>query len=252
VSDVLNLAGIEAEIVPPTAPQTLGTLAQASPQAASGNYAVVKAQQFEGISGDITSRDLTSPRLTLVQKSSPLMGNPFNFGDVVVAKDHLLLAAKQGEQGISIIFCALELFYEENKPWGEDKRIFHSLAEVHAAGMCDDMKAKNGVKRVANLLLLVEAPEQMTEGLAAFFTVSVGGKLYAPLLYTVSSVAYTNVVKKLLEFTKANRQFWTYRWKMTFRKVPFDKGEAFQPSIQLLGKLTPEEIEGVNLARPVS
>lgn len=244
----MKLDGLEAEIVSQAAS---GTLAQASPQAAAaGNHALVKTQQFEGISGEITSRDLTSPRLTLVQKSSPLMGNPFNFGDVVVAKDHLLLAAKQGEQGISIIFCALELFFEEVKPWGEDKRVFHSLAEVHAAGLCDDMKAKNGVKRVANLLLLVEAPENMTEGLAAFFTVSVGGKLYAPLLYTVNSVAYTNVVKKLLEFTKANRQFWTYRWKMTFRKVPFEKGEAFQPSIQLLGKLTPEEIEEVNLVRP--
>ena len=251
---VLNLETLEQE---ETAAVTgfVPEPAAASGLAAPASAGIVPASHYAGsIEGDVDESDLRRPRINVVQKSSKLHGD-FKFGDIVLNKQFAVLPVADSIAGKSakVIVVHARKYFQENVEYGDNSRSFPSKEAVFAAGLFLEERKKGGASKIADLYMLIEQPEgAIPEEAAALFSIEIDGKNYASAVLTVKSIAYDRTMGKVIDADKtfAKDGVWKFGWQFTVAKQVYDKGEAFQPSLRVAGRLTDAEIAAVEVYRP--
>lgn len=236
---------IPAEVVGPA--QTLERNHQAS--------GIVPAAHYGGtIQGDVDDTDIRRPRLNVVQKSSKLHGD-FKFGDVVLNKQVAVLPVAEALAGksLKVLVAGARKYFQENKPYGEDARIFPTKEAVFAAGLFLDEKKTGAASKIADMYFFIEQPEiPLPEEAAALFSTQIGDKSYAPAVMTVKSIAYSRVFEPVYnaEKTFAKDGAWKFGWQLSVTKQFYDKGEAFQPILRVTERLSDKESADLEVYRP--
>lgn len=251
---VLNLETLEQENTAPAAgfiPEPAAESGLTAPASAG----IVPASHYAGsIEGDVDESDLRRPRLNIVQKSSKLHGD-FKFGDVVLNKQFAVLPVADSLAGkaAKVIVVHARKYFQENVEYGETSRMFQNKEAVFAAGLFLDERKKGGASKIGDMYMLIEKPEgAIPEEAAALFSIEIGGKNYASAVLTVKSIAYDRTMGKLIDADKtfAKDGLWKFGWNLAVTKQVYDKGEAFQPSLRVTGRLTDAEMAEVDVYRP--
>lgn len=147
-----------------------------------------------GIEGEITTADVNTPRVNLVQKSGQLVDN-FSPGSFLLVKEVVL--AKPNE---SFKFTPLRLkkYYQLKVEFGTSQDMppkFNTMQEVIDFGGSLQYGDEKYCVEMADILMAVEAPESADDQL---FPYSDGTNNYALALYTVGSSSYTSLAKRLI------------------------------------------------------
>jgi len=147
-----------------------------------------------GIEGEITTADVNTPRINLVQKSGQLVDS-FSPGSFLLVKEVVL--AKPNE---SFKFTPLRLkkYYQLKVEFGTSQDMppkFNTMQEVIDFGGSLQYGDEKYCVEMADILMAVEQPEGADDQL---FPYSDGKNNYALALYTVGSSSYTSLAKRLI------------------------------------------------------
>lgn len=168
---------------------------------ANAEVAVVAAPiTAVGIEGEVTADDIRPPRINLVQKSGNL-ADEFSPGSFVFEKSIVL--AKPGDE-INVTVLRLRKYYQEKIEFGSSNEMpprANTAEEVRALGGSLIYGHDRYFQEVCDVMLAIEAPENLNEEQSQFFAYNVGGKNYTLAMYTVAASAYTSLAKRL--FTDA-------------------------------------------------
>lgn len=151
-----------------------------------------------GVEGEISADDIKPPRLNLVQRVGNL-AEEFTPGAFVYDKSFEI-----GKE-----FSGTVLRF---KKYYQQKVAFGSEALPQRFDRAEEVRAVNGTTRwseeavaggnyyaeTADILLGVEAPENMDEAHKAFFPYANGGKNYGLVVYTITSSAFTSLGKRII------------------------------------------------------
>lgn len=174
-------------------------------------------------SGDnITRDDLILPRINLVQKSGKLCDD-FAPGTFIFEKQVIL--APPGQEFSMVVLNTVK-YFQEKVEYGSSEfgRRANSEEEVAAMGGCTTWGAvdKPYFQSAADLLVVIQAPEGISEEQRSLFPFERGSAAYAAAVYTVASSAYTSLAKRIftdkLYTLKAGLHTGEYRVKSELKK----------------------------------
>lgn len=205
---------------------------------------IVPTHSHPLIQGEVTSGDFAIPRLALANKSGEL-GNTFDPGTYVLDKKFAL-----GGKDKPVIFTvshARRLYEEVTDPnEGRMGERVNTAAEVRAKGgvltygkaEAEAVIAKGQVpyRDVADLGILIEAPEDVSDEDLALFPYEFEGKNYGPALFTCRSGSY-NVARQLFYATTSrhkpeNGGWLAGDWSLTSALVTKQKMSWFTPVLK--------------------
>lgn len=199
--------------------------------AASGSAQVVTQDHYQGVGGfegEFTSRDMATPYLGIMMKTSKNFDDhPDWLGQWVYDKEICL-----GES-IKVLFLRAAKYYKQKTEWGSEEipARFNKLADARAAGFHD-----GNLEECADLDVLIEVDAD-TEGVADLAHIFDGDKAYILARYSVRSTAYRRTVGILAKdsagFLKGNliNGFYT----MTTERKQNDKGSWYVPAMRVAG-----------------
>lgn len=150
-----------------------------------------------GIEGDISASDVRVPRINLVQKSGNL-SNDFAPGVFLFEKQIPL--AKTGESFL-VTPLRLKKYYQLKVEFGTSTDMppkFNTMDEVRAFGGSLQYGDEKYCVEMADILLAVAAPEDLSDEDMQYFPYNDGIHSYALAMYTVGSSAYTSLAKRLI------------------------------------------------------
>lgn len=193
--------------------------------------------------GDFAVEDIKFPRLNFVQKSGNL-SNDFDFGDIVLSKEHRLAGfANKGDEvssPVELIIVSLRKFYQERTEYnsGIIPASFNSLAEVQGAGLTTRWGA-NGEKPTAEAVIdtrvLVKKPDDL---ISDAFPYDIDGMLWSPagwfLARTAYKAAFTNVIGPKLAIELRVPGLLAGRWELRSQKVTKGDNTYVIPKLHLL------------------
>jgi hypothetical protein len=161
-----------------------------------------------GAPDDVDAKDITLPKLRLLQGTSDKKALQTHGFGALILKDQITVArpALEGKPEMvgNLVFCRLlsKTYAEKPKKFGDPAGYATSLIEVEQLGGTTDWRESRENPRanstkpwfqvVANCLVLVEKPENATDD---HFPFEAAGKFYAPAIYAVKSFAYDNFFK---------------------------------------------------------
>ena len=111
--------------------------------------------------------------------------------------------AKPGDE-INVTVLRLRKYYQEKIEFGSSNEMpprANTAEEVRALGGSLIYGHDRYFQEVCDVMLAIEAPENLNEEQSQFFAYNVGGKNYTLAMYTVAASAYTSLAKRL--FTDA-------------------------------------------------
>ena len=149
-----------------------------------------------GIEGEITARDVSLPRLNLVQKTGGLADN-YSPGAFILNKEIQICAPKESFTGTAL---RLKKSYQQKLVYGAPEQPLraNTSEEVRALGGSLIYGHDNYWQDVADILMAVKAPKDLKEDDLNFFPYEFGGDNYAVAIYTVASSSYTSLAKRII------------------------------------------------------
>jgi hypothetical protein len=148
------------------------------------------------IQGEFSRRDLTIPKLNLVNKTGEL-SNTFPAGSFLYNREVVI---GDGKKPCPITITRMAKFYLQDLPYGsgEMPKNFSTLRDVRAAGgaLANDPEAEEGVDRYSEAMtciVLVKSPEKNH----ALFPFEYNGEFYALAQWLLTKSAYKQTGRKL-------------------------------------------------------
>jgi hypothetical protein len=165
---------------------------------ASNNSVTVAAPvrvSSAGIEGEVTTADINTPRVNLVQKSGQL-ADSFAPGTFLLVKEIVLAKPNQ-----SFKFTPLRLkkYYQLKVEFGSSQDIppkFNTMQEVIDFGGSLTYGDDKYCVEMADILMAVHAPEDCDDQLFPYRDEN--DNAYALALYTVGSSSYTSLAKRII------------------------------------------------------
>ena len=148
-----------------------------------------------GIEGEVTTADINTPRVNLVQKSGQL-ADSFSPGSFLLVKEIVL--AKPG-QSFKFTPLRLKKYYQLKVEFGASQDIppkFNSMQEVIDFGGSLNYGDEKYCVEMADILMAVEAPEGADDQLFPYRDAD--DTPHALALYTVGSSSYTSLAKRII------------------------------------------------------
>lgn len=210
------------------------------------NAPVVAASNSSGITGEITMRDITLPRVNLVQKIGDLADAGITPGVFMLNKEAIL---SDGKTPLNITVLRLVKQYKERKEAGDNSipNVFNTQQEVIAAGGTTNWALKDEMPlymEIAHLSIAIEKPGNLKEEYASFFyRTDSAGKQYTLAVYTVASSAFTELGKKVITagFHQLAHGLWNGKWQLKSALKKGPKGTWYVPDAKFDGMHTPED-----------
>lgn len=238
---------------PQTATATAEPVAPAPEEIEPAQTASVPAmydmESASGISGEIGPRDVTRPRLALIQQSSEPVNPELKFGDFALDRIYKL------DYPCEVIFTAANKYYEENIPYGTGQipRRANSIREVRQID--PDANLQWGPNRekpdwldAADALMLVRVPTEMDAAFAKEIDIRGESRHYVLGVYTLRSTAYR--VFQDLNGILAGRLRGKHISCATFVfNATQEKGKGnqfFKPNIRFLRDTEPELVAAIS------
>jgi len=199
----------------------------------------VATLQPGSMSGEISSSDLSLPRLTLVHPISKL-ANEHKPGSHLLGDSELL----HGVGGTAeIIIVQFRKVFEETLPFGADviPAIFETSEEFKAAGYENRYGAEKAVHERADIVLLAKKPEDASE---VNFPIAVGGAMWAPAMWTLRKSSYSTAAKEIISkngITLSATGLTGGKWELRSSFEKRGNNEIWVPRVKLTGLTTPEE-----------
>lgn len=213
------------------------------------------------VGGDQSGQGMQLPRLQMVFGVGDLVAT-FSPGDLILAKENLL--AHKGQPVSLIILSAFQYWKEylssDAFNAGMRPRSYPTEAEVikahtpeggkapSAVGLTQWGPAGSGVKPTfspaMDLKMLIERPEGVICGL---FGIEIGGKSYAPAVWTVDKTTYGSIgpVVKAAAFSLQQRSLLAGIFSLV-TTVRVENGKTkIKPTLRLTGYNAPEVVEQI-------
>lgn len=219
---------------PKTAPET-------APAVVYPQTPAVSIPSASGIEGEVSSRDLRPPRLSLVQKVGNL-ADSFTPGSFVYNKDVLLADPKDD---LSVTILRFKAYYQQKLPYGTEAMPlrFDTAEEVRANGGSLTYGAESYYDKCADIMMAIELPKGASEETEAFFCNEVGGRFYALALYSATATAYGSIGVKIVTDASMVLKDGIWRGKYTLgrllKKSP--KNSYYVPTLKFDGRLSEDE-----------
>ena len=194
------------------------------------------------VSGDIDARDITLPRLYLVQKVGELP-EMFEHGSFVLNKEIQLV--RLGEP-LSVVVLAIDKYYEEKlefDPDGPRPDRWSSAEEAINAGM-SVAGPEPTAHTVADIKLLIKKPDEVN---SPSFGFDLAGGQYAVALWTVrkSSYAAARRIFSAMALELSRTGLLSGNWNLFSKPEKFKTNTYYSPVMQLAGTHDAEFVEQV-------
>lgn len=197
------------------------------------------------IVGDIGAADLRMPRLKITYGVGQL-AEKFNPGDIILGDDNLLV--HKGE-ALNVVIVSAGVYWKEylgNDQFnaGVKPRVYATEKEVLAAGGTTAWvnDAPPTFSKAMDLKLLVLKPDNLVCGL---FGLTLGGKDYAPAVWTVDKTAYRIVGPVVLStgsFALRKKGLLSGLFEIKTGTVKRKTNSVIAPAIRLVGSTSDEFI----------
>ncbi len=243
---------IDVEVTKVTSEATpaIGVSAALAPRPAN-EVSVTRSSTFGG-EDDADAGDIRYPRLNLSQKSSAVQLIKIGIGQFILNKE---LGLGESLRAIVVGFGPKRYIEKTKYVAGANSnaKFANSLQEVDALNGTTSWReskenSTSGSDRAwyqpsITALLLIEKPAGVADDR---FTFEADGKAYAAALFSVKSTAYDSFYVKLNSEQKTGllREGFPTRFiSLSSVLVPFKGGEAFQPQVKVLEKVSDETLK---------
>lgn len=194
--------------------------------------------------GEILASDLNTPRMQLINKMSTL-SDTFAPGSWVFDKE---IVVADGKTPFELTVLAIRKSYIELLEYGTEqqpKRV-NKLSEVASLGQiaygktqADAIRKENQIPftEMADCLVLIPAPEKISEVNALRFSEDYNGKRYGLALWTLRGSAYKTAKQIFTAMRSVLRNgLETGKWECSSKYVQKDTKQSwYEPSMKLLG-----------------
>ncbi len=201
-------------------------------------------QNASGIEGEVNTSNIRPPRLNLVQKSGNL-SNDFPMGCFTYDKTFAL--NEMGKSDVKVTVLRFKKYYQEKLEYGGDTLPlrFDTAAEVRANGGTTQFGQPGFYDEAADLLLAIEAPDNLDEDQMMYFPYEHDGKAYGMALWTISAGGFRSVgVRIISDATMLLKDgLWTGQYSLTSEMKKSPKNSWFVPIAKFEHKHTPEASE---------
>lgn len=204
-----------------------------------------------GMGGERDKSDIIRPRLTVVARTSKLLGD-FKLGELVFNKQVGL-----GRGPIEVIVVDTLKYYNEHVDFDDpeaEARRFSSAAEVRAAGLRVHDKATAGKQLVgevvlpaAEILFWIKLPDHVKEPehRDLFGVTLPSGAEGALALYSAQRTSYTSTYKQVNTMFETSKRLqavgvWGQKWKMTTTSEEYN-GHVWEQARLAPNGATPDE-----------
>lgn len=210
----------------------------------------VKSNVDGQVQGEFTQRDLTIPKINLVNKTGEL-SNQFAPGSFLYNREVVI---GDGKKGAPITLTRLAKFYIQDVPYGsgEIPKNFVSLRDVREAGgaLAGDMDIEEGTDTYSEALtaiILIKSPSKAHP----LFPYEFAGDYYALAQWLLTKSAYRTTGRKLFTDSQIALKdgIDTAEYELTSTLRTNSQGSWYIPTVKLATRHTPEFVEFVRNIR---
>lgn len=202
----------------------------------------------DGVVGEVTSSDITLPRINLVQKVGNL-ADAFAPGSILFEKTVILADTKSA---VDLTPLRIRKQYQRKVEWGqgqgEQPEVYDTAAQVREAGGSLQYGDENYFQDVAHIEFGIKLPKSVGEGASDvldLFPFQFAGDQYAVAIWTVASSSYTALAKPL--FTAAasllRNGLFNGHYSVSTEIRKNANNSWYVPKATFMGKHTPEAAE---------